>query len=442
MNIKTISNFIKIKTRQHLKHNILYLRATIHIARYFIFKNYRKKRCLVDPPMSFFYKYGKLANYFSIPLKAFAKYLKKKNIFISINNDCNSSIGHIYAEIGLIHRMQKLDNRYIGSKVWFLSSRKDILVETKDIFENKNFRIFFGGIKRILLIFVATNNPSISIDGSIGHANYIKRINNTDFHVFDQLPRQRAKLIKKDQNFYPNKDKLINYEKAKCELLKKLNIKKKYIIIQTKPYRANGTLEPLRPDLFLKTIDYFQNKDYQVVFAGREKLPKIFFKKSIIDYANSEFASAINDYILVGNCTLVLASASGFCFLPESLDKPLLIINAHHISQHSGRRTIYLPTLLSRRSIPFTASMQHHYLCTYGKRCGYFTFDDLYILHAPTSEEIYMAAKELEEMLKDKIPAYTALQKSISKDSKCPLIGDGLSRISNYFLKKHKNFFI
>jgi putative glycosyltransferase (TIGR04372 family) len=351
-------------------------------------------------------------------------------------------MGHIYAEIGQIQRMQKLDDRYIGSKVWFLSSRKEILGDTKEIFENKKFKIFFGGIKRIFFTFVAINDPSVCIDGSIGHANYITGKNNTDFHVFDKVPRQRARLIFKDQNFYPNKDKLINFNKAKIELFQTLGIKKKYIIIQTKTFRANGTIEPLNPDLFLKTIDYFQNKDYQIVFAGREKLPKIFLNKSIIDYANSENASAINDYILVGNCSLVLASASGFCFLPESLDKPLLIINAHHISHHSGRRTIYLPTLLSRRSIPFKAATQHKYLCTYGKRSGYFTFDDMYLLHTPNTEEIYMAAKELEEMLEDNIPEYTPIQKSVRKNSGFLLSGAGLSKISNYYLINHKEFFV
>ena len=125
---------------------------------------------------------------------------------------------------------------------------------------------------------MAINDPSISIDGSIGHANYITGINKTDFHVFDKVPRQRARLIVKDQNFYPNKDKLKKYDIQKFELFQKLKIKKKYIIIQTKPFRANGTIEPLSPDLFLKTIDYFQDKDYQIVFAGREKLLESFFE--------------------------------------------------------------------------------------------------------------------------------------------------------------------
>ena len=137
----------------------------------------------------------------------------------------------------------------------------------------------------------------------------------------------------------------------------------------------------------------------------------------------------------------MISSASGFCSIPESFDKPLLIINSHHIIQNFGRRTIYLPTLLSRNSKIFNARVQHRYLCTYGTDCGYSAFDDFYILHMPTSEEIFMAAKELEEMLSSTIPPLTPLQKKTRDSGGCPLLSDGLSRISNYYLIKHGIFF-
>ena len=59
----------------------------------------------------------------------------------------------------------------------------------------------------------------------------------------------------------------------------------------------------------------------------------------------------------------------------------------------------------------------------------------------PTSEEIFMAAKELEEMLSDNVPPLTSLQKKIRDIGGCPLLSDGLSRISNYYLTKHGYFF-
>ena len=442
MNIKNIKNFFQNKIKGHEEHQI-YLRAAIHLIKFFLFSEYRKSRCLIDPSTSFFYKYRKVANYLAIPLSIFARYLKKKNIFISVHNDCNYSMGHIYSEIDQIQRMQKLDKKYFGSTIWFTTSRKEILGETKDIFENKNFKIFFGGIRRIFLTFVAIKNPSILIDASLSNDNYIfsnKQL--SERVVYYDKSKKRAEMLTKTSEFYPNKDKLSNYHFVTNQLLQSLKISKKYIIIQVKTRKQNGIIKPLSPSLLLETIKYFQDKDYQIVFAGREEFPEIFLNKSIINYANSKYASPLNDFLLIGNCSLVISSASGFCNLPENFEKPLLILNGHHLFQYFGRRTIHLPTLLSRRSEMFNAITQFKYLCDYGVDCGYDTFDDLYILHMPTSEEIFMAAKELETFLSQSVPSHTSLQKKIRDGDGCPLLSYGLSRISNYYLTKHEYFFV
>lgn len=442
---KRIISLIKEKLKKKIKERSnknLFFRAIIHFFLYVVSYNYRKKKCLVDPPSEFFYKYRKFPNLFGIPLKVFASYLKKNNIFISVNNNCNFSVGHIYFEISDLKKMQKIDNKYIGSTIWFTTSRKEILGDTKDIFEEKEFKILFGGIKRILLTFVAIKFPIVSIDASLSHDNYIfddKRLSQKV--VCDDKPKIRAKLMAKTPNFYPYNHKLHDYLHHKHELMKKLNISKKYIVIQIKTKKVNGTLKILDPNSLLKTIKYFQDKDYQIVFAGREKFPECFHNKSIIDYANSVYASSLNDFILVGHCSIVLGSASGFGALPEILGKPLLIINAIHGVKQYGKRTIILPTLLSRKSEKFNMRIQHKYHYTYGNDCGYDTFDDFFILHMPTSDEIFMASKELEEMLFEPIPTFSDLQLKIYKSGKCPLLSYGLSRISNYYLIKHKNFF-
>ncbi len=419
----------------------LYFRAIVHFIRYFLFRYYRKERCLIDPPCEFFYKYKNFVSYLALPLSIVASYLKKRNIFISINNCCNYSMGHVYAEIDQIKRMQNLDKKYSQSVIWFTTSRKEILGETKHIFETNNFKILFGGLKRVFLTIIAINFPYISIDGSISHSNYITGKKYRNRYVYNNLSKRRGKLMTESKNFYPLKEKLKDYSQETKLLLQNLKIKKKYIVIQIKTERANGTLKPLNSDLYLKCIEYFQDKDYQIVFAGREEFPEIYSNSSIINYAQSKYASALNDYLLLGNCSLVISGASGFCLLPQNLDKPLLVINPHHISQYFGRRTIFLPTLLSRKAQVFNARIQHKYLCTYGPDCGYEIFDDFYILHQPTSKEILCAAKELEEMLADHIPPFTSLQKKIRSNGSCPLLSDGLSRISNYYLSRHENFF-
>ena len=244
-----------------------------------------------------------------------------------------------------------------------------------------------------------------------------------------------------NRNFFPIKDKLSNYHEEKSNLLQKLNITKKYIIIQIKTISQNGTLKTYNLNLLIKSIKYFQDKGYQIVFAGREEFPDDFLNKSIIDYANSKYASSLNDLLIIEGCSFVISSGSGFSEIPYSLNKPLLIINVHHISQYFGYRTILLPTLLSRKSKKFNAKFQHLYLCTYGPTCGYDKFDDFYIHHMPTSEEVFMAAKEIEGMISDNIIPLTTLQKKIYDNGSFQLLSHGFSRISDFFLTKHSYFF-
>ncbi len=441
MNFIYIKKIVKKKIEDHKKYKVLYLIAIIHFIRYCLSRKYRKNRCLIDPPADFFYKYKKLINYFSIPLLLVARYLKKKKIFISINNECNFSMGHVYSEIGLLKRMQHFDDKYYGSTIWFTTSRTEILGDTKNIFQTKNFRILIGGLKRIFLMFVAIKDPSISINGSISQANYILGKNNSHRIEFQNQRKREGMMIRKSPEFFPNKDKLNNYQVEKNKLLQSLNLTKKYVVIQVKTKKVNATFENLRPESYLKTIEYFQDKDYQIVFVGREKFPDIFLNKSIINYANSKYASALNDFLLVGHCSLVISSASGFCMLPENLDKPLLMINTIAGAGNFGRRTIFLPTLLSQHSKAFNGKIQHLYLCTYGPNMGRDIFEELYIVNMPTSEEIFMAAKELEGMLLNIVPSLTLLQKKISDENGCPLLSCGLSRISDFYLKKHAYFF-
>ena len=125
MKIKNIKNFFKIKLISHRQNKILYLRAILHVIKYIKSSKYRKQRCFIDPPSDFFFKYKNITNFFSLPIFYFAKYLEKKNILISNNNDCNSSMGHIYPEIANLQRMRIIDLKYKGKIIWFTTSRKE-----------------------------------------------------------------------------------------------------------------------------------------------------------------------------------------------------------------------------------------------------------------------------------------------------------------------------
>jgi putative glycosyltransferase (TIGR04372 family) len=442
MVIQKIRNLIRKKIEAHKRDRIFYLRIVVHLTKYILSYKYRKNRCLIEPQTDFFYQYRDKLNYISRLLTIYGKHLEKKKIFISVNNEWNFSIGHVCGEINTATRMQKVTKKYYNSQIWFLTSRKDILKDSKEIFISNNFKILFGGFKRILLTFVAIKYPTIAIDASIGDEDYIfgNKTLTPQVPLYDK-PKKRAQLLSQSENFYPFKEKLNFYEVEKKNLFKQLKLFGDYIVIQIKTNSGNGTFEVADPSLYIDTIKYFQKKNYKVVLAGREKCPNEFLENNVVNYSESKYATSLNDFILVGNSKLVIGSASGFCMLPECLDIPVLVINSHHNIQYFGRRTIVLPTLLSRKSAKFNAKIQHYYLCKFGADCGKNIFEDLFILHMPTSKEILEAAKELESMVHENIPPYSEIQKKIRDNRNCPLLADGLSRISNYYLLSHGYFF-
>lgn len=434
-------NFLKKILNRHRELNIFYLRALIHFLKFLLSSSFRKSRCIVDPPSEFFYKYRKTVNYFSIPLNIVGKIFIKKKIFISVNNNCNFSIGHIFREINELKRIQNLDKKYKDSVILFVSSRKEILSDTKVVFEDKNFKILFGGVKRLLLTFIAIKCPSISIDASLSSDNYIfsdKILSNRI--IFNNKSKKRAKMASKSQEFFPFKAKLNNFENKKKQILEKLNIKNKFIVIQIKTEISNSTFKILNPKTYLDTINYFKLKGYDIVFAGREICPQIFLDNNIINYANSKYASPFNDYLLVGYSTLVISSGSGFCNIAETLDKPILIINSYHGIQQFSRRTILLPTILSLNGKLIDPKIQHKYLCTFGQNFGQLNSEKFNLGYMASNEDILHSAKELEQMITLPLPALTPLQKKIRNSNNFPLLSDGLSRISDYYLAKHDIF--
>lgn len=438
--IINLKNLILKKIEIHEKKNIFYLRIIMHIIKFTLSSKFRTNRCFIDPPSDFIYFNRKLVNFYSYPLKIIAYFLKKKKIFISVNNNCNFSIGHIFCEINELKRIQKLNVKYSGSIIWFISTRKEILNSTKDVFEDKNFKILFGGFKRLVLTNVAIKCPSISIDASLGTDNYIFSDKYLSARiVYNSKSKKRAKMITKSPEFYPLKEKLNKYLHESIGLMKKLNIRKKYIVIQFKNSKTNATYEILNPKVYEDTLNYFKRNGYSIVLAGREPYPQIFFKYDVIDYANSKYATPFNDYLIVGNSSLVISSGSGFCNIAEVTDKPLLVVNSFHGIQQFARRTILLPTLLSIEGSPPNAKKQHIYLCTFGQRFGHDNSIDLELSHKATNDEILMGSKELEEMVDFPLPALTFSQKNNLKNF--PLIPDGLSKISDYYLTKHANFF-
>lgn len=57
-----------------------------------------------------------------------------------------------------------------------------------------------------------------------------------------------------------------------------------------------------------------------------------------------------------------------------------------------------------------------------------------------SSDDMLKSAKKLEKMINLSLPSLTLLQKKIRDNDSFPLLFEGLSRISNYYLLKYFTF--
>jgi putative glycosyltransferase (TIGR04372 family) len=80
-------------------------------------------------------------------------------------------------------------------------------------------------------------------------------------------------------------------------------------------------------------------------------MPDSFKREGVINYAESKIATPLNDFLLVLNSDGVIGSASGFCFLADIINKPLLTLNCWHIVGYPGIHTIAIPSRIRYQGV-------------------------------------------------------------------------------------------
>ena len=214
----------------------------------------------------------------------------------------------------------------------------------------------------MLPIFI-TNNKKI-FDCGLGQQSYIlsdKKFNFKNESIvrtgFRMKPRN--KYLKKCidvKNLYGSKhyspfEK--NFSKKDItKLLKNLNItqNKKIILIHINNRKINMNAKPTDPKTFLNLINYLKKNKYEIIFIGREKIPRLFENHKIINYANSKFVSFKNDILLFKIAKYSIITASGLYWIPFFLKKSFLFINNWEFSKTIGHnKSLQWPALIKKR---------------------------------------------------------------------------------------------
>jgi len=201
-------------------------------------------------------------------------------------------------------------------------------------------------------------------------------------------------ILKKKLNLFP----FLNFSynnKNLDNFLRINNIKKKeYDVIHIKELEGNACALRTAPDTYLDTILYLNSMQLKVVFGGREKMPEIFKKLNVINFANSNFAESYEDDLnLILNSSFVLGFASGYMNMLDVLNISGVACGFWNIMMSTfSRNIVLLPTVLNYengKKLTFKEQMK----LIDETQCDFSHIKNIIPVN-PTSLEILMSTKQ------------------------------------------------
>jgi putative glycosyltransferase (TIGR04372 family) len=169
----------------------------------------------------------------------------------------------------------------------------------------------------------------------------------------DELTEQWIRLCKlwnATSGRYPLREAL---DKLPCDPeFKEIITGRKYAVLQIKTAIVNGTVRLLPPQHFYPTLEMLNDEGFSVIFAGRESMPEEFHRYGVFNYANSKFASPLNDFFVFKYAQIGIASPSGAGYFCDALDVPLCQYAPWTLQPHPGRQTIMVPSRLRKHTSP------------------------------------------------------------------------------------------
>jgi putative glycosyltransferase (TIGR04372 family) len=401
--------------------------AIVHAARFLLIKSYREHRSLLSPSPEFYYSRLTWA-LAQVATVAFPVYLilRKKRVFLSVNNIA-TSVGHVYAELDWLSRKAKRE------KIWIIYCypAHEIIRTVNRMRSVPNVTILESGILSLVFYLTALRFPEITVDCSISAIDHLTRVRRSFADVMCDRYSSYCRLRALTADYYP-----LRSERALSKELLDFIGSSSYAVIQIKTDRVNATFHPTDSKSLHSSIEFLVANGISVVFAGRERMPQSFEALGVLNYSESRIASAINDYLLLLNCKLAITSASGFTFLADVLDIPVLSINNFFISSFPGRKTIYIPSILCKDELPVGMINQYFFGLSFGNILPSRKLPEGYTVSDATGDQVYNGVRDLMSFVDtDSIPPLTPRQKTFKSLFVGYPIGYELSRISDSFLK-------
>jgi putative glycosyltransferase (TIGR04372 family) len=210
-------------------------------------------------------------------------------------------------------------------------------------------------------------------------------------------------------------------------------------VLQIKELAVNASFLPTDPASYLLVIDQMIKRGFSIIFAGREKCPKIFKDRGVLNYSESDLASPENDYFLVREASAVLSSASGFAVMADVMGKPLLTVNSWSFKFVPNQTSLTIPSLLSKNNQRLKFKEQLRLATNLGHCSTALNRDTLYSCQDASADDIYDAWQVILARVETAaIERETELQVRFRESfSANDPIRYACSRMSDAFLKKN-----
>ncbi len=350
------------------------------------------------------------------------------------------STGHTVAELDyyfkLVHKYKI--NKF---KVIFLSNKNKMAKEAYNLFST----FFYGSIisnkfDYLLKKFLLDGPNNLGLDFGLSTIKFGHVKGNYPLNFVFKKYNNYFKLNSSTHNFNPFKQ--IPFSKDLNFFLDKYIGSSKYIVVQVKDQVGNSTILQTDPNTYIKSIKFYQNQGFKVIFAGRrENIPPIFKDLGVIDYGKFDNPTFQTDLNLVSKSELVISSASGFACLAQVNEIPCVYSNSWQIVlTPSSKYCVHLPYLFSRKNqnqlVPYKEIIDL-YLTKYNQT---FLGHEKYDVIQNTDVEIFEASKEA-MMLKKKYTQPSDLYLKFKSNYKDLPINYCETRISDHFLRKYSQLF-
>jgi len=335
----------------------------IHLLRFTIEQKYRSNHSFLRVPKLYVNRIApSVAVYLSWILWPAYIVMKKSRLKFLINN-ISDSLGHVVCELDWFFRRIEAeelprDQRY--AVVW---PRSEVSRYAAKVYRDRFYAFIASDLIYCMLLPLVMRYTDITVDCGISifnlklqeHQNIKESIIAGRNRLIPRLsPRPYAdvwdriavyyNLRVRTHGFYPMKP----ISAMSADLLDFLgDAAEKYAVVQIKTFAVNATAVATDPSTYLEAIDFLKNKEYDIVFAGREEMPEAFQSLGILNYAEWDKANFRYDLELIAGSGFVLSSGSGFTMLADTMDIPLVASNSWHLAVlQPGRFCVTVPTLL------------------------------------------------------------------------------------------------